>query len=423
MAKKQNEVKICLWTHVQDEEHIIKDMLQSAVDYIDYWVLIDNGSKDSTPEIIEKFFKEHNVEGKLYHSEIGWKGHGVNRQHSWDFLTSTNHGCDYILRIDADEKLVVEDNFNWSEIKEKEAWNVLYRTANHCVRRLWLWDASLPWFWKDDVAHETIHLPNDRTPNSGNLPDGLTHTNNPKQGQSYQNPIKYLQDVLKLENQLLERFRDGASLPEEEYHLTYLAKSFNYIGMNVEVENNWKYFPYGKANLENFLRRGIFYWTQHLEQFGGNWYSYWQRAQLFVLLNDHSEAKQDWLTSYKKNPTRAEPIFNLFMHCFENQEWDEAYKYGNLLINIKCPYPQDSYFVEFDKYHENNYRIADKLSIACHQFGMKYNIVDAVVFAKRLVNTAFSLHDIPNRDKSRMEDNIKYFDKYINKFTDEKEKE
>ena len=54
---------------------------------------------------------------------------------------------------------------------------------------------------------------------------------------------------------------------------------------------------------------------------------------------------------------------------------------------------------------------------------MKYNIVDAVVFAKRLVNTAFSLHDIPNRDKSRMEDNIKYFDKYINKFTDEKEKE
>ena len=87
----------------------------------------------------------------------------------------------------------------------------------------------------------------------------------------------------------------------------------------------------------------------------------------------------------------------------------------NLLINIKCPYPQDSYFVEFDKYHENNYVIADKLSIACHQFGMKYNIVDAVVFAKRLVNTAFSLHDIPKRDKSRMKDNIKYFDKYINK--------
>ena len=103
MAKKQNQVKICLWTHVQNEASIIEQMLRSAVDYIDYWVLIDNGSTDGTQQIIEDFFKKAGVPGKLYQSEIGWKGHGVNRQHSWEFLCDTDHGCDYILRLDADE--------------------------------------------------------------------------------------------------------------------------------------------------------------------------------------------------------------------------------------------------------------------------------------------------------------------------------
>ena len=419
MAKKQNQVKICLWTHVQDEEHIIKDMLESAVDYIDYWVLVDNGSKDSTPQIIEKFFKEHDVEGKLYHSEIGWKGHGINRQHSWELLTKTEHNCDYILRIDADEKLSVREGFDWSIIKEKEAWNVLYKTSGHCIGRMWLWKASLPWFWKDDVAHETIHLPNERLPDAGQLSDELTHTNNEKAGRSYQNPIKYLQDVLRLENQLLERFRDGAKAEEESYHLLYLAKSFNYIGMNVSDSNNWKYFPYGEENLCNFLLRGIFYWSQYIKRFGSDWYSLWQRGELYKLINDEKKSAEDFLLSFEKNTTRAEPLYSLFTQCFDNQNWDDAYKYGNLLINIKCPYPEDNYFVEFNKYHENTYEIADMVSIACHQWAMKYNIMWPVVVGKQLVNNALCKHDIPTRDKERMKENLVYFNRHITKCQNE----
>ena len=53
MAKKQSKVKICLWTHVQNEAHVIEKMLSTAVDYIDYWVLVDNGSTDGTQDIIK----------------------------------------------------------------------------------------------------------------------------------------------------------------------------------------------------------------------------------------------------------------------------------------------------------------------------------------------------------------------------------
>jgi len=63
MAKNQNKVRLCLWTHVQDEAHIIEKMLQSAVDYIDYWVIVDNGSIDGTQKIIKDFFDEHGIDG------------------------------------------------------------------------------------------------------------------------------------------------------------------------------------------------------------------------------------------------------------------------------------------------------------------------------------------------------------------------
>jgi len=278
MAKKQNEVKICLWTHVQNEAPVIRKMLESAVDYIDYWVLVDNGSTDGTQDIIKDFFEEHNVEGKLYQSEIGWKGHGINRQHSWEFLENTDHGCDYILRIDADEGIKVADDFDWSLIPTQEAWSVIYQAGGHVVPRMWLWKWGLPWYWADDVAHETIHLKDGRVPDSPNLPMSFKHISLGG-GNSYSNPIKYIQDIIKLENQLHERFRDGSDLEKERYHMFYLCKSFNYTGYSLDNEWCHKFFPYGKEQLKNFLERGIFYYDQLLNRFGEEWYTYYLKAQ------------------------------------------------------------------------------------------------------------------------------------------------
>jgi len=66
MARKQDTVKICLWTHVQNESGIIERMLQSAVDYIDYWVIVDNGSTDGTQDIIKNFFDKEGNAKQLY---------------------------------------------------------------------------------------------------------------------------------------------------------------------------------------------------------------------------------------------------------------------------------------------------------------------------------------------------------------------
>ena len=419
MAKKQDKVKICLWTHVQNEASIIEKMLESAVDYIDYWVLVDNGSTDGTQEIILKFFAKHNVEGKLYQSEIGWKGHGVNRQHSWEFLKNTDHGCDYILRIDADEGISVEEDFDWSVIPSQEAWSIIYHAGNHCVPRMWMWKWGLPWYWADDVAHETIHLEGGAEPNQPKqMPLGFKHIP-VGVGNSYENPIKYVQDILKLENQLHERFRDGGDVNAERYHLFYLCKSFNYTGYSLDNEDVYKYFPYGKEQLKNFLERGIFYYDKFLSTFNDceEWYVRYLKAELLERLQRYQEAAQEYLISHEKRPDRGEPLVRLFWSYYNKFEWEKAFEYANKIKELKCPIETDAWQLELDAYYENSWKLRDAIGVVYERIGSKNKDTKLLNQSLEIFKKLFEQYkkeEIPQGDEGkRIEGNIQFIEERI----------
>ena len=65
------QTKICLNAMVANEARTITRMLDSVVDYVDYWVIQDNGSTDGTQDIIKNYFEERNILGFLY--EISWR--------------------------------------------------------------------------------------------------------------------------------------------------------------------------------------------------------------------------------------------------------------------------------------------------------------------------------------------------------------
>ncbi len=415
MAKKQNKVKICLWTHVQNEASIIEKMLESAVDYIDYWVLVDNGSTDGTQEIIKSFFKKHKLKGKLYQSKIGWKGHGINRQHSWDFLKNTDHGCDYILRIDADEGIVVGDDFDWSIIPSQEAWSITYQSGDHCVPRMWMWKWGLPWYWADDVAHETIHLKGGKEPyQPKNMPLSFKHVSLGG-GNSYENPIKYIQDILKLENQLHERFREGSDLETERYHLFYLCKSFNYTGYKLDDPTIYKYFPYGKEHLKIFLERGIFYYDKFLSVFkdtGEEWYIRYLKAELLQRLGNNDQAIQEYFISHTKRPSRGEPLVSLFWNYYYAQEWDIAFEFATKIKNLKCPIEHDPWQIELNAYYENNWRLRDAVAVTYERLGSKNKNINFLKESKEIFKELLKNYEegeIPKGDnKKRLEGNIEF---------------
>ena len=102
----------------KNESKVIRRMLESCYEYIDYWVVQDNGSTDGTDQIVKDFFEEKGVPGHYYQCEEGWVGFGWNRDHLLQTCLNHDHGCDWILKMDCDEYLEVDDDFDWSLIDD-----------------------------------------------------------------------------------------------------------------------------------------------------------------------------------------------------------------------------------------------------------------------------------------------------------------
>ena len=90
--------------------------------------------------------------------EEGWISFGWNRNHLLQKCLNTNHECDWILKMDCDEMLEVDEDFDWSLLDDTsiQSFQITARLTDCIYYRCWMWNAKLPWYFKDDVAHECI---------------------------------------------------------------------------------------------------------------------------------------------------------------------------------------------------------------------------------------------------------------------------
>jgi hypothetical protein len=283
-----------------------------------------------------------------------------------------------------------------------------------------MWKWGLPWYWADDVAHETIHLKGGREPfQPQNMPLGFKHVGLGG-GNSYENPIKYVQDILKLENQLHERFRDGGNLNEERYHLFYLCKSFNYTGYSIHNKDNYKYFPYGKDQLKIFLERGIFYYDKFLSNFkdtGEEWYIRYLKADLLEKLGRSKESVAEYFISHTKRVDRGEPLARLFWNYYYEENWEMAFEFGQKIKNLKCPIEYDCWQIELDAYFENCWQLRDAIGVTCERIGSKNKDLNCLKQAKEIfeeLQERFNQEELTQDDNGkRIQGNIEFINKII----------
>jgi glycosyltransferase involved in cell wall biosynthesis len=250
--------KILLNAMVANESNTIIRMLESCYRYIDFWVIQDNGSTDNTPELIQNFMDEKKIPGMLY--KTAWQYPGFNRDHALQMCYKLNHRCDWILRMDADEQLVVDPDFDWSILNNTQiqSFNITADAGSSVYFRTWLWNAKLPWRFKHDKRHEVILLDGYGEDDEGfqriNLPKSFRHviTND---GQTWGSPHKFLSDALELEKDKIEK----DSMRSDTYHLWYLAKSYS------DCYGDTNSFPFGKIHSYEYARRSIFYFERYLE--------------------------------------------------------------------------------------------------------------------------------------------------------------
>ena len=361
--------KLCLNVMLGNEEHVVERMLNSCYKHIDYWVIQCNGS-DRTQQIVEDFFKEKNIPGFTYNVE--WHYPGWNSDHLIQKCQEANHNCDWFFRIDADEQLEVDDDFDWSLLDDTsiDCWDVTAKSSSSIWYRSRLWNTRFPWRFYHDKRHECIYIEGGERTHHHQLPNGFRHfiIND---GQTWVNPTKFLTDALELENQHVS----GGTLLEDTYHFWYIAKSY--------YDAVYGSYPLGEIHVQEYARRSIFYFEEYLNHTfnykelgcatGINetaYYSLYSLGQMYRVCKNYEKAIECYIRAEEWCPPRNEHIVGLAESYKELGDFQSMKMQTERLVDPKrkLPFP-DYYFLISSNYYIDSGDYGKTLhQIACENY-------------------------------------------------------
>jgi glycosyltransferase involved in cell wall biosynthesis len=343
------KTKICLNAMVGNEAPTILRMLESVAPHIDYYVIQCNGKEDNTQEIIDNFFKEKNIPGYTYQTD--WNFPGFNRDHTLQECLKAEHGCDWILRMDADERLQVDENFDWSILDDTsvESYNITAEAGDTKYFRTWFWNAKLPWFFQHDKRHETIHLPEiGEDFRRFDMPYGFRHLVG-QDGETWNVPRKFLKDALELEIDKVV----GNTILEDRYHLWYLAKSYaDSYGSSHEL-------PFGKKHSDEYARRSIWYFERFFEVCH-NWYGEGQPTRedemgyyglimmghAYYFIGDITKSQKCFQNAELFCTGRNEHLMYLASYLEKQERYEEILPLIDEMVKKPNPFPNKTFLIE-----------------------------------------------------------------------------
>lgn len=266
---------ICLAMIVRDEAHVLRRCLESVAPVVDRWIVVDTGSTDATREVARQCLDA--VPGRLI--ERPWVSFAHNRTEAFDLARDE---ADYVLVIDADETLHVEEGFTSAGLTA-DAYNVESRYGGLSYARAQLLKSSASWRWAG-VVHEYPVCPYVSGPPP--LIEGLW-VEVRHDGARAREPKTYRRDALLLEEALLEQ-------PDDPRTTFYLAQSYRDAGDFELAQRHYR------------ARTRLGGWQDEV------WYSLYQLARLREAARvPTGSVVEDYLAAYRADPTRAEPLYRI----------------------------------------------------------------------------------------------------------------
>tara|TARA_R100000654_G_scaffold40902_1_gene66994 strand:- start:1231 stop:2334 length:1104 start_codon:yes stop_codon:yes gene_type:complete len=204
---------------VKDEEKDIERCLKSVYKHIDYWVIIDTGSKDKTVKKVKSLMKNRfKVPGELH--ERPWVDFSHNRNEALEIAETK---ADYVMFMDADDIFQAEKNFNLDFLLNDNfsAYNSRF-TLNGVEFERTLFVNSLRGWRYEGVLHEFIKLEGDDNffNQIGVAPNCQVCANASPLKRASTEKEKYLNDAKVLEEALKED-------PENCRYKFYLAQCYS----------------------------------------------------------------------------------------------------------------------------------------------------------------------------------------------------
>ena len=269
---------LCLNMIVKNESKIITRLLESVLPIIDTYCICDTGSTDNTIEIIENFFSNNNINGKIVTEPF------KNFSHNRNFALNECLGLsDYILFLDADMILDIK-NFEKEILWEYNSFTILQGTEDFYFQNMRIVKNNGLYRYIG-VTHEYINTPpNDKTCSIlkeqlfiKDIGDGGSKGN------------KFDRDINLLTKGIEEEPKN------DRYHF-YLANSYYDSG------------KYEKA-IEYYKKRiELGGWEQEI------WYSYYRIGHSYKNMNNMSQAICSWMEGYDFLPVRLEGLYEILKH-------------------------------------------------------------------------------------------------------------
>ena len=372
------EKKICLCMIVKNESKIIERCLNSAKSIIDYVSICDTGSTDETPEIIENWCSENDVQGKVHHKSF--RNFGYNRSLAVSLAQKAFPDADYLLLLDADMILVVNRDFDKNSL-DKDQYLTMQDDGGHKFWLTRLIKVDLPWH-SVGVTHEYWDIDRSKLNNglinyqatTGKL-DSLYIIDEADGGSRGD---KFHRD----KHLLLDGIKDP-STPEflKVRYLFYLAQTYMCLGDYKESIKWYKKRVEAKGWVEevfySLLQIGISY--EQLANNSSNKLVEWQKkSKPEVEIGDLINQKEEFFAksllylqkAWEYRPTRAEPLYHLArIHRIQSNN-HLGFMYA--IQGKEIPYPSnDLLFVD---YHVYEYLFDYEISICANYINEKVEI-------------------------------------------------
>ena len=377
-----NIPSLCFITMCKNEEHCIKNTLESVYKYIDYWIVCDTESTDNTCSIITEFFKEKNIPGELFIDK--WLGFD---KHKTLMFERAYKKTDYVFHLDADDILVGEfdKKLLLGTNDDKFMFNCIRGSSTFKASSLY--NNQLKWKYIG-VAHNIIICEDKKNHSTSNifLNDNLYVDNNERGSRKF-NPDKYINDAIKLKEQFFE------TLYDDPYNIN--NRSIFYTAQSYMDSNNLKeaiqwYTLYTKVKDT---------WIEELFE---------SNIRIGICMIKLNFDKEKIINQFKKTinifPDRAEPYFTIGKYLSDISDTELGYYYLKQAKTKNLEEINNKYVLFVNKYCYGKY-VNDELSVACYWTNKGeegFQLLNEIINDKEFEN-----------NKERLEKNKQFF---INKY-------
>ena len=276
--------KICLNMIVKNESKVILRLLNSVLPLIDSYCICDTGSTDDTVDIIESFFKEHNIQGRIVYEPF--QDFGYNRTFALNSCIGIPN-ADYLLLLDADMVLRINPQLckkSFCKSLVKDVYFMFQGSESFLYKNVRILKNNPEYsYW--GVTHEYVKT----TPESitDEIDKSLLFINDIGDGGSKKD--KFERDIRLLLKGLEEN-------PNNDRYTFYLANSYS------STDQNEKAIEYYKKRIE------IGGWNQEI------WFSYYSIGNCYKKLGDMSNAIYYWMEAYQYLPCRIENLYQIIKY-------------------------------------------------------------------------------------------------------------